>query len=193
MLSLCLVDWVWEGETPGLIPAVGISPLLFSLTRADSQFPLSVPNVTLVRPISVPHFILTSYPLSCLVFFSSHLASLWLFTFSTWFQVLHHIYFGLAICEYGFHFILFVSFCCYMFLISFMFLYLHLSSFILKQSKPKHTKINSVHQIPDHDHVSSPSHDGKNSVMLWPAGMSLWKSVFYPLQPLRSVGGLGSL
>lgn len=57
------------GLGSGLIPAVGISPLPFSFTGSDCQFPVSVPNATLVRPISVTHFMLTSYPLSCLAFF----------------------------------------------------------------------------------------------------------------------------
>lgn len=60
------------GKTIGLFPAVGISPLLFSFTDSDCQFPVSVPNSTLVGAISVAHVTLTSYPLSRLVFFSLH-------------------------------------------------------------------------------------------------------------------------
>lgn len=72
--GLCWVYVWWSGfggvwETPGLIPAVQIGPLLFKLARWDSQFPASVPKTTLVKPITVPHFILTPYLSASFLFY----------------------------------------------------------------------------------------------------------------------------
>lgn len=100
------------GDPPGLIPAVGIGPFFFSFTGPDLQFPVSVPNATLFRTISVARFMLTSCPLLCLLFF--------LITPGT--HLITHIFCSIScssemistICEFGFrtyhHFCLHIDF-----------------------------------------------------------------------------------
>lgn len=190
---------VFGRETPGLIPAVGICPLLFSLTRSDGQFPLCVPNATQVRPSQSPisysphtpcpvqYFSLLTLP----PFDNTHV--LFDFMFCIRLTAVQPIY------QCGFTFIFFQLLLVFNQLHVCIITIHHLTIIFVeaKSTKALRQLLNREQRIPDRDHVSSPFYPARHrwktlchAVACRNLSMKEW---FLPTQTAAVRGGLGSL